>query len=64
MSSYSVLRTENDLTRWEKTFEKTHIYELDVLKDKVLREKMLTVIDKSKECNTSLLRYSVVYTIS
>ena len=51
-----MLETENDLTRWEKSFERTHIYKLDVLKDSVLREKMLTVIDKSKECDTSLLR--------
>ena len=51
-----MLETEIDLTRWEKSFERTHIYKLDVFKDSVLREKMLTVIDKSKECDTSLLR--------
>ena len=51
-----VLRTEVHLTRWEKVFERTHTEKLDVLKDRVMREKMLTVIGNSKECDTRLLR--------
>ena len=55
-STLSILSTKDDLTRWEKAFEKTYVYKLAVLDDNVLKERMKVVIDKSKDCDTSLLR--------
>ena len=55
-STLSMLNTEDDLTRWERAFEDTYMYKLAVLNDNVLRERMKAVIDKSKDCDTSLLR--------
>ena len=51
-----MLSTEDDLTRWERAFEETYVYKLAVLNDNVLRERMKAVIDKSRDCDTSLLR--------
>ena len=55
-STLSMLSTEDDLTRWERAFEETYVYKLAVLNDNVLRERMKAVIDKSRDCDTSLLR--------
>ena len=55
-STLSLLNTEDDLTRWERAFEETYVYKLAVLNDNVLRERMKAVIDKSRNCDTSLLR--------
>ena len=55
-SALSVLNTEDDLTRWERAFEETYVYKLAVLNNNVLRERMKAVIDKSGDCDTSLLR--------
>ncbi|KAI6651577.1 E3 ubiquitin-protein ligase [Oopsacas minuta] len=56
-SALPVLQTECDLIRWEEMFEDTFVSKLDVFNnDNVLREKMLTIFNQSKDCDTKLLR--------
>ena len=56
------LKTEEDLEKWENTFETTYVSRLDILDDLVLRKKMTVVLAKSQHCDISLLR-SVILNI-
>ena len=55
------LETEEDLDKWENAFETIYVSQLDILNDQVLKERMRIVLDKSQNCDISLLRLVILY---